>query len=282
MVGRFSLLNFLHTLHKYAEEKIPPFFTKYLPTDKEITYSGGVAHNVCVNSKLKQVYKNIIIPPHCADEGLTLGGVEFLRRLYEQPKKFSKNKFPFWQSDVAPSSKPTNKTLRFVAEQLALGKTVGWYQGHGEVGPRALGNRSILMSPEVTNGKHILNKKVKHREDYRPFAASILSHRTKDFFDWEGESEFMKFSVKFKDKVFKPISHVDGTSRIQTVPTKACYKDFWCLINEFEKLTGLPMLLNTSLNDNGKPIAGTPGDALNLFKNSELDILVVGNEVVKK
>ena len=282
MVGRFSLLNFLHTLHKYAEEKIPPFFKKYLPTNKEITYSGGVAHNVCVNSKLKQVYKNIIIPPHCADEGLTLGGVEFLRRLYEQPKKFSKNNFPFWQSDVAPSSKPTNKTLRFVSEQLALGKTVGWYQGHGEVGPRALGNRSILMSPEVKDGKHILNEKVKHREDYRPFAASILSHKTKDFFDWEGDSEFMKFSVKFKDKVFEPISHVDGTSRIQTVPAKPCYKDFWCLINEFEKLTGLPMLLNTSLNDNGKPIAGTPGDALNLFKNSELDILVVGNEIVKK
>ena len=131
MVGRLSILNFLHTIHKYTEEKIPPFFKKYLPTDKEITYSGGVAHNVCVNSKLKQVYNNIIIPPHCADEGLTLGAVEFLRRLYEQPKKFSNYKFPFWQSDIAPSTKPKYKTLRFVAEQLAQGKIVVWYQGHG-------------------------------------------------------------------------------------------------------------------------------------------------------
>ena len=279
MVGRLSLLNFLHTLHKYTEEKMPPFFQKYLASNEEITYSGGVAHNVCVNSKLKKVFKKIIIPPHCADEGLTLGGVEFLRKLHEQPK-FKKNNFPFWQSDKAPPHNPTTKTIKLIAEELAQGKTVGWYQGHGEVGPRALGNRSILMSPEVKNGKHILNEKVKHREDFRPFAASIKLNKTKDYFDWEGESEFMKFSVEFKDKIFKPISHVDGTSRIQTV--KPGHKYFYKLLDEFESLTGLPMLLNTSLNDNGKPMAGEPSHALNLFENSGLDILVIGNSVVKK
>ena len=136
------------------------------------------------------------------------------------------------------------------------------------------------MSPEVLNGKHILNEKVKHREDFRPFAASVKLNKTKDYFDWEGESEFMKFSVEFKDKIFKPISHVDGTSRIQTV--KPNHKYFYRLLDEFEKLTGLPMLLNTSLNDNGNPIAGEPSHALNLFKNSELVIVVVGNSVIKK
>mgnify|MGYP003138280146 FL=1 len=280
-VNKLCLLDFLRTTHKYAEEKIPDFFKKHIGSKPDITYSGGVAHNICVNTELKKTYKNMVIPPHCADEGLSLGCVEFLRRLYEQ-KKFAAGKFPFWQTDIAPNKKPSNKTIKFVAEQLAQGKIVGWYQGNGEIGPRALGNRSILMSPEVNNGKHIINDKVKHRESFRPFAASVLSHRAKEFFDCDGESEFMKYAVKFKDKIFDPISHVDNTSRIQTVPAKPCYKDFWCLIHEFSKLTGLPMLLNTSLNDNGKPIAGSPGDALDLFKNSQLDILVVGDEIVKK
>jgi carbamoyltransferase len=136
------------------------------------------------------------------------------------------------------------------------------------------------MSPEIKNGKHILNSKVKHREDYRPFAASILMEDTKDYFDWEGESDFMKYSVKFKDKVFEPISHIDNTSRIQTV--KPNLNIYYELISEFKKITGLPMLLNTSLNDNGKPIAGKPSDALALLKNSELDSLVIGDTIVGK
>jgi len=134
------------------------------------------------------------------------------------------------------------------------------------------------MSPEVKNGKSIINEKVKHREDYRPFAASVKLDKVSEFFDWKGESEFMLYSVKFKDKIFDAISHVDGTSRIQTVNPTHYY--FYQLLDEFEKLTGVPMLLNTSLNDNGKPIAGKPEDAVNLLKNSELDQLVVGNSIL--
>ena len=135
------------------------------------------------------------------------------------------------------------------------------------------------MSPEVKNGKSILNDKVKHREDYRPFAASIKLDRTKEFFDWEGESKYMLYSVKFKDKIFAPISHIDNTSRIQTVTSEQWYYNE--LLSEFEKLTGLPMLLNTSLNDNGKPIAGKPEDALSLLKNSKIDLMVIGNDTYK-
>jgi len=234
---------------------------------------------VCINSKLKKHFPKIIIPPHCNDEGLTLGCVEFLRQLYEQPKFDNKN-FPYWQSDEAPIKGPSEKTIRDTAQDLAKGKIVGWYQGHGEIGPRALGNRSILMSPEVKNGKSILNDRVKHREDYRPFAASIKIERTKEFFDWEGESPFMLYSVKFKDKIFNPISHIDGTSRIQTVTSDQWYYNE--LLNEFEKITGLPMLLNTSLNDNGKPIAGKPADALALLKNSDIDSMVIGDKSYNK
>ena len=273
-----NLINILRTVHEYTENQLPKFFEKYAETNETITYSGGVAHNVCVNTELKKKFPNIIIPPHCADEGLSLGCVEFLRKHFEQPE-FNKDNFPFWQSDVAPVNKPNQDLIKKTAENLAQGKIVGWYQGHGEIGPRALGNRSILMSPEVKDGKDILNKKVKHREVFRPFAASILEEETKNYFDWEGKSEFMKFSVKFKDKIFEPIAHIDNTSRIQTVdPNKTI---FYSLIEEFKKLTGIPMLLNTSLNDNGKPIAGKPEDSINLLKNSELDELVIGDIIYK-
>jgi len=136
------------------------------------------------------------------------------------------------------------------------------------------------MSPEIKKGKHILNEKIKHREGYRPFAASIKKEETQNYFDWSHDSEFMKYSVKFKDKVFKPISHIDDTSRIQTVDNKHTF--FYKLLDKFQGKTGIPMLLNTSLNDNGKPIAGCPKDAMNLFKNTDLDILVIGNEIIKK
>lgn len=277
-IAKLNLLNYLKTTHKYAEEKIPQFFNKYFKQEDTITYSGGVAHNICVNTNLKKIYKDLIIPPHCADEGLSLGCVEFLRQHYEQPK-FKKEGFPFWQSDVAPKSKPSDKTIKQTAEDLANGKIIGWYQGHGEIGPRALGNRSILMSPEVNKGKSILNDKVKHRESFRPFAASIKEEKTSNYFNWTGKSEFMKFSVSFKDTVFESISHIDNTSRIQTVDKKHIL--FYQLLDEFEKLTGLPMLLNTSLNDNGKPIAGEPADAIALLKNSSLDKLIIGNTIAK-
>ena len=271
-------LDFLRTVHDYMEEAFPKFFLEHEDPTNVITYSGGVAHNVCINTKLKRNFPKLIIPPHCNDEGLSLGCVEFLRQHYKQPRFETKN-FPFWQTDTAPRTNPSDKTIRDTAEDLANGKIIGWYQGHGEIGPRALGNRSILMSPEVNNGKHILNEKVKHREDYRPFAASIKFEKVSEYFNWQGESEFMKYSVKFRDKVFAPISHIDQTSRIQTVRSNHWF--FYQLLDEFEKLTGLPMLLNTSLNDNGKPIAGKPDDAIQLLKNSELDKLIVGDEVIK-
>jgi len=278
LAAKYRYLDFLRTVHDYMEEAYPKFFLKHAHPTNVITYSGGIAQNVCINSKLKKHFPKIIIPPHCNDEGLTLGCVEFLRQLNNQPKFDNKN-FPYWQTDVAPKKTPSEKTIKETAEDLAMGKIVGWYQGHGEIGPRALGNRSILMSPEVKNGKSILNDKVKHREDYRPFAASIKLNRTKEFFDWEGESPFMLYSVKFKDKIFAPISHIDNTSRIQTVTSEQWYYNE--LLCEFEKLTGLPMLLNTSLNDNGKPIAGKPEDALELLKNSDIDKIVIGDDTYK-
>lgn len=276
IAANYKFLDYVRTLHDYMEIAFPKFFKKRAKPSEVVTYSGGVAHNVCINTKIKEELPNLIIPPHCNDEGLSLGCVEFLRIHCNQPR-FDKTGFPYWQTDTEPRTQASTKTIKETAEKLAQGKIIGWYQGHGEIGPRALGNRSILMSPEVKNGKSILNNKVKHREDYRPFAASIINEDVQNFFDWEGESNFMKYSVKFKDKIFAPISHIDNTSRIQTVTEDV--KIFYELINEFKKLTGLPMVLNTSLNDNGKPIAGKPSDAITLLNNSQMDSLVIGDEV---
>jgi len=276
--ANYKFLDYVRTLHDCMEKTFPKFFKERADKHQVVTYSGGVAHNVCINSEIKKELPNLVIPPHCNDEGLSLGCVEFLRIHCNQPR-FDKTGFPYWQSDTAPQDEADIKTIKKTAEALANGKIIGWYQGHGEIGPRALGNRSILMSPEIKNGKSIINEKVKHREDYRPFAASILHEDTEDYFDWTGDSDYMKYSVKFKDKIFEPISHIDRTSRIQTV--KPGLEIYYQLLEEFKNITGLPMLLNTSLNDNGKPIAGKPSDAVALLNNSEMDNLVIGNKIWK-
>ena len=163
-------------------------FERYTEVDDVICYSGGVAQNTVINSEIRKVRPDLHIPPHCNDSGLSLGAVEFLRRYYDQ-EDFDTTGFPFWQDDEAPSTPPSIKTIKETAERLARGEIVAWYQGHGEVGPRALGNRSILMNPSVENGKSVINGKVKNREFYRPFGASVLEEKAKNYFD------FLCFSI---------------------------------------------------------------------------------------
>ncbi len=176
------------------------------------------------------------------------------------------------------------KTIKKAAEALAKGKIVGWYQGHGEIGPRALGNRSILMCPKVKDGQRIINEKVKKREPYRPFGASVLYNHVGEHFNWHGESKYMLFVTDMlQPNDFKAIAHVDNTCRIQTVSDKEPQFIFYHkLIDEFRKLTGIPMLLNTSLNVDGKPIAGYMEDAKTVFNNSEMDVVVIGDEISYK
>jgi carbamoyltransferase len=135
-----------------------------------------------------------------------------------------------------------------------------------------------LMSPLSEDGKDIINSKVKHREWFRPFGASVLDKDVSNYFDWEGESPYMLYvaDVKEPDR-FPSITHFDGTCRMQTVSSN--HEDYYQLIEEFESLTGVPMLLNTSLNNGGRPIAGRIADALELYYQTELDTLVLGDSV---
>jgi len=268
-------IDWIRTLHERCGQIILEFFKQYCNPDDVIHYSGGVAQNVIWNTLLKKHFKNLVILPHCSDEGLSLGGIEFLRKKHNLPK-FKVNNFPYIQSDELTDTL-NDDIIRKTAKLLAEGKVVAYYQGNGEIGPRALGNRSILMDPRISNGKDIINK-VKNREYYRPFGASILSEHAKEYFDLDFENPYMLYvGVTQKDNL-QSITHVDGTCRVQTVETGHFRK----LLEYFYELTDCPVLLNTSLNVSGKPIAGHISDAVQEFNNKDIDVLVIGNKIVIK
>lgn len=271
-------VDWIASIHSWIEDKFVEYFLKFASPDDVITFSGGIAQNICVNSRLKKVFKNLYIPPHTLDDGLSLGCVEFLRRHYDQPK-FDNSNFPYWQSEDSPAI-PTDETIDKVVDALVDGKIVGWFQGQGEVGPRALGNRSILMRPDLPNGKDFINSRVKFREEYRPFGCSVLEEHASQYFDCDFPSPYMLYSVPVKDSRLASITHVDGTSRIQTVSEDNTL--FYKLLSKFYARTGLPILLNTSLNVNKKPIASTSEHAMGLFNTTELDVLCVGDAVYFK
>lgn len=265
-------LDWIRTVHYHCEQIFPEFFNSNSDASSGVSFSGGVAQNIIINTKLKKWNKNIIIPAHCGDEGLSLGCLEFLRMEYGQ-EPFDTSGYPYWQQDEVMDT-PSISTIKKAAECIANGEIVAWCQGRGEVGPRALGNRSILMRPDLPNGKDIINKRVKHREWYRPFGCSVLFEESSLYFDMDFESPYMQFSVPVKQQM-PSITHIDGTSRPQTVKDGV----FAELLHEVKKLTGTSVVLNTSLNINGKPIA-IP-ESVSSLNNSGIDHLFVGNDTIK-
>lgn len=274
-LSELTKLNWLTTIHTRIEELLLELFHKFASPNDIIGYSGGVAQNVVWNTTLKKHFKNLYIPPHSCDEGLSLGCLEWLRQKHNLPV-FDMTGFPYIQNDVAPSDEATDETIRTVAKFLSEGKTVGWYQGHGEVGPRALGNRSILMDPRISDGKEIINR-IKNRESYRPFGASILKEHANEYFDMVCEDEYMLYTCRVKINTLPAITHIDESCRVQTVDEKNPI--FRKLLTEFNNITGCPLLLNTSLNLAGKPIAGNPQNAIDLLKNTSLDCAVIGDDI---
>lgn len=275
-------LNKVHLAHLFMQEKLPEYLKQHIHPNETFTYSGGTAQNTLVNTEIRKSFPNVIIPPHCPDDGISLGLVEFLRQHFNQDP-FDNSNFPFWQSDEAPNSQPSDAMIDQTAELLAQGNIVGWYQGHGELGPRALGNRSILMDPTIKGGKDIINSKVKRREYYRPFGASVLSEDVGKVFDCSQDSPYMLYVYNCLDKErYGSIVHVDGTCRIQTVNYEPQFDSYYRLLESFKRKTGIPMLLNTSLNVNGKPIAGHIDNAKELFYNTEMNALVIGNDLCRK
>jgi carbamoyltransferase len=287
----FSLLNELHKLNGISE----------------LCLAGGVAFNCVVNGKIseKTPFQKIYIPPAAGDAGLAIGAAFYTwNQLLEQDRDFVME-HAYWgpaYSQVAINNalfliqdelnkqgcKITrianeDELCRFTAASIAEGKIVGWFQGRMEWGPRALGNRSILVDPRRAEMKDILNQRIKRRESFRPFAPSILEEKTGEYFEKDYPSPFMLFTYKVKPEKINIIpapTHVDGTGRLQTV-SKQVNPRYWNLIKEFENITGVPVVLDTSFNEN-EPIVNTPQQALDCFLRTKMDLLVLGDCLISK
>ena len=260
--------DFIATIHKFCEEicieKAPevPFH-----------YSGGVAQNVVINRAMLDCGKQPTIYPWAYDGGCSIGALNYLLDKHDIERNAN------WvQDDEAPVDEPTVYTIVEITQLLHEGKVVGWYQGNGEVGPRALGNRSILFNPADPQAKEKVNK-IKQREWWRPFGASVLEEKASQFFDLP-VSRHMLFNSNVLYSGIPGVTHVDGTCRHQTVPEDD--SPFQWLLTYYEQEAGIPVLLNTSLNEKGKPLCSTIEQAIQLFKNTEMDALCVGDTVYKK
>jgi len=187
------------------------------------------------------------------------------------------------ESGCAVGELPEEELLKRTAAMVADGKILGWFQGRAEWGPRALGNRSIVADPRRPEMKDILNRRIKHRESFRPFAPSILAEKTAEWFEQSHPSPFMTMAYavrpEMRDKIPAP-THVDGTGRLQTVSSTANPR-YWKLIREFGRQTGVPVVLNTSFNDN-EPIVCKPEEAIDCFERTQMDALVLGDFLITR
>ncbi len=268
---------------------------------KNLTLSGGCALNCKANGLIlsKTKFKDIYIQPASHDAGLAVGAA-YLAYLSEN-RKSKKNFERFDHTYFGPnySSLQIENTLKKInikfeklkdsskdcAQKLKNGKVIGWFQGRMEFGPRALGNRSILSAPYPISKKNYINKKIKHREDFRPFAPAILEEKKSDYYKINIRSPFMLIATFLKNKNNqKKISatlHNDLSARVQTVSEKDNEK-FYKLINYFYQMTDVPVVLNTSFNDKGEPMVCSHVDALKSFYKTNLDYLYLNNFLIKK
>jgi carbamoyltransferase len=279
VLATHTKLDWVKTLHDAIGEILLNYFKNFANKTDTINYTGGVAQNVIWNSKIRDYFPNLIIPPHCADDGLSLGAVEYLRIKNGIPE-FNLNNFPYSQDDTSTDC-VSDEIIAKTSQALSENKVVAWYQGNGEVGPRALGNRSILINAADKFAKEKINN-IKNREQYRPFGATVLEEYKDDIFSNLGHNPYMLYVGNTKDKEkYSSITHVDGTCRVQTI-SKKDNKSFYKLLKLLYNKTNVPVVLNTSLNIAGNPIAGDPQDAYKLYETSEIDVLVIGNQYYEK
>jgi len=258
-----------------------------LKTCNNICVAGGVAYNGYMNEEFTRHYTNVHVPPAVGDEGQALGTYMHadyvLNKNVHQPTVYSGEEHDIDVSvfeGLEYKEMPFEELTTYVANAIAHGKIVGWYQGKSESGNRALGNRSILADPRNPEIKDVINSKIKMREDFRPFAPSVLDEQYAEYFNTNQSSPYMSRIMSVKSDAVPGVTHIDGTARIQTVKREFNQR-YYDLINEFYKLTGIPMLLNTSFNCQ-EPIVETPEDAVATFKKCGLDLLIIGNYVVMK
>jgi carbamoyltransferase len=270
-----------------------------VPTE-QLVMAGGCALNGVANARILRdtPFRKMYLQCAASDDGTCVGAAYYCWHEVLGRKKRFHMEHAYWGPEY-PESRlrvaaescghaaryyPTNKQLvEAVADLVAGGKVVGWYQGRSEWGPRALGNRSILANPCIPNMKDIINAKIKRRESFRPFAPTVLKEYVSTYFEQDILSPFMMHVVKIRPEWrerLPAITHVDGTGRLQSIErsTNPLYYD---LIDAFRRRTGIATVLNTSFNEN-EPIVDTPEQAVDCFKRTDIDTLCLGHHVICK
>jgi len=261
--------------------------------------AGGVALNAVANGRIRPEtpFEDVYVQPAAGDSGTAVGAAYWVwNQALGRPRGFVMEHAytgPEYSDEECaaaaraggfePERLDDDRLFGEVARAIEAGDVVGWFQGRMEFGPRALGNRSIVVDPRRADMKDILNARIKHREPFRPFAPSILAEATGDWFEQDYTSPFMVLVYKTKAErraQIPAVNHVDDTGRLQTVEERVSPR-YHRLISEFARLTGVPVVLNTSFNEN-EPIVMTPGQAVDTFAKTKMDLLVLGNQVVRR
>ena len=293
---------------------------------ENLCLAGGVALNCVANGKIKQekIFENIYVQPAAGDAGGSLGAAlafwhinlkkekninnsvkDLMKGSYLGPEYSDQQiKIELDNFGAIYESYSQEKIIEKTAKILSEGKSVGWFQGKMEFGPRALGNRSILADPRSEIMQKNLNLKIKYRESFRPFAPSVLEDKVSEWFEYEGSSPYMLMvanikkekqlnmsadekklfgidKLNIKRSLVPAITHVDYSARIQTVSEQDNFL-FHKLISKFYEITDVPILVNTSFNIRGEPIVCTVEDAYRCFLTTELDFLICGNQILER
>ena len=264
-----------------------------------VCLAGGVALNCVANGMIfeRTNFRRVYVQPAAHDAGTSIGAALYvqhqelklprcfeMRHVYYGPEYSDGEILRDLEAAGCKYHKLAEEDLiGRTAEAIAQGRIVGWFQGRMEFGPRALGNRSILADPRRTDMKGILNSRIKYREPFRPFCPSILAERVGEYFETDYPSPFMVMAYKIKPEQrerIPAVTHGDGTGRLQTVEREVS-PQYWKLIHKFEEVTGVPVLLNTSFNEN-EPIVQTPAQAIDCFLRTRMDVLSIGGFILNK
>jgi carbamoyltransferase len=260
---------------------------------------GGCAMNSVANGKFTtdSGFSEVYVPVGAADNGTAIGAAFYVwNKTLDRPRSFVlTNPFLGQEHSDEECAQAASKydvecrkldepvLLSTVIDMLLEGLVVGWFQGREEFGARALGNRTLLADPRRVDMRDIINLKIKFREKFRPFAPSILEEAVPDWFEIDEASPFMERVLKIREEKRKEIpavTHVDGSGRLQSV-SKKTNPLYWRLIKAFEERTGVPLVLNTSLNEN-EPIVHTPEQAIECFLRTRMDAIVLGHQIVTR
>jgi carbamoyltransferase len=266
---------------------------------RRVCLAGGVALNCVANGKIleRTRFRDVYIQPAAHDAGTSLGAALYVyHQVFNRPRAFEMRHVYFGpeysadqiRGEIDCASAVAHRLnwrelVARTARELAGGRIVGWFQGRMEFGPRALGNRSILADPRRPEMKDVLNKRIKYREPFRPFCPSVLAEVAGQYFECDYPSPFMVQAYRIKPRQcnrIPAVTHADGTGRLQTVE-RDVNRPYWELIQAFGELTGVPVLLNTSFNEN-EPIVNTPRQALECFLRTQMDVLVLGPYLLYK